>query len=124
MAWERGYYYRVRKVRGRVVREYVGKGRVAFLAARLDAAERQARRLKAADWRRERAQLAALEAQVNALNELAELVAHAALAAAGYRRHNRGEWRRRRNDNANNGPDGPDRSGGTEQDPAARPPRG
>jgi hypothetical protein len=37
MSWDRrGYYYRVRKVNGRVVREYVGAGRVAELVAQMD----------------------------------------------------------------------------------------
>jgi hypothetical protein len=29
MAWGRGYYYRVRRENGHVVREYVGRGRLA-----------------------------------------------------------------------------------------------
>jgi hypothetical protein len=48
MAWERGYYYRVRKDRGKVVREYYGKGEVAELAAQvfaIDRAERKAERV-------------------------------------------------------------------------------
>jgi hypothetical protein len=96
MGWERGYYYRVRKVQGRVVREYVGTGRVADLVAQLDALERQEREAdRAASWAM-RAELDALDAPLNELHDLAELVARAALVAAGYRQHKRGEWRRRR----------------------------
>src|SRR5262245_22883331 len=96
MGWERGYYYRVRKVRGHVVREYVGRGRVAELAAELDAIGRQEREAERAARRAEREELEALDAPLGELNDLADLLAHAALLAAGFRRHNRGEWRKRR----------------------------
>jgi hypothetical protein len=96
MAWERGYYYRVRKVNGRVVREYVGTGRVAELAAELDALQRQERQRERDARRAVWAELEALDAPLDDLDELADLVARAALAAAGYRQHKRGEWRKRR----------------------------
>lgn len=57
MGWERGYYYRVRKVSGRVVREYIGTGQVAELVARMDVLERESRRLKILELRREKAAL-------------------------------------------------------------------
>jgi hypothetical protein len=52
MAWERGYYYCVRKVNGRVVREYVGTGEVAELVAQMDALERERRQLEALELSR------------------------------------------------------------------------
>jgi hypothetical protein len=96
MAWERGYYYRVRKVNGRVVREYVGAGKVAEMAAQLDALERHQREAEKARERVAREDLEALDASLNDLNDLAELLARAALVCAGFRQHNRGEWRRQR----------------------------
>jgi hypothetical protein len=104
MGWERGYYYRSRKVNGRVVREYVGTGRVAELAAQLDDIKRQERKAEKAAWQEEKARLDALDADVAALIELTELVAAGALVAAGYHQHKR-QWRRKRhgNDNRNNG---------------------
>jgi hypothetical protein len=96
VGWERGYYYRVRKENGRVVREYVGKGPVANLAAALDAEGRHEREAEYAARRRQRADLAALDAPMKDLNELADLLAKAALLAAGYHQHKRGEWRKRR----------------------------
>ena len=97
MGWDRGRYYsRSRKVNGRVVREYVGTGRVAELVAELDALEREQRRLGALALRLEKAELAALDAKVKALAEIVDLVARAALRAAGYHRHKRGEWRKKR----------------------------
>jgi hypothetical protein len=119
MAWKRGYYYRVRKVGGRVVREYVGTGRVAELAAQLDAIERETREAEAAAWRAEKARLEALDADVAALIEVTDLAAAAALLAAGYHQHKR-QWRRKRRDNSNR-PDGADGSAGVDEDTRARP---
>jgi hypothetical protein len=96
MGWERGYYYRVRKVNGRVVREYVGAGRVAEFAAQLDTMERNHREAEKAAGLAQRAELDALDAPLNELNTLADSVARAALVAAGFRQHHRGEWRKRR----------------------------
>jgi hypothetical protein len=100
MAWERGYYYRVRRENGRVVREYMGRGEVAELTAQLGALDRQKRceeaRLGAETLRNEKAKLDALDADIEALIEATDLLARAALVAAGYHQHNRGEWRKRR----------------------------
>jgi hypothetical protein len=97
MGWDKGRYYtRSRKVNGRVVREYLGAGPIAALAAQLDAAEREKRRLDALALAQEKGELAALDADLKALAEAADLAARAALLAAGFRRHKRGEWRKRR----------------------------
>jgi hypothetical protein len=96
MGWERGYYYRTRKVNGRVMREYVGAGRVAELAAELDRIGRERRQLNVLQQRQEKAQLAELDATVKRLDEAADLLAHAALLATGFHQHNRGEWRKKR----------------------------
>jgi len=94
VAWEkraRGglYYTRSRRVGGRVVREYVGTGEVAELAAALDAGDRAQRDSRAAGWRTEREHLARTEAALGELCELGEAVARANLLLAGYRRHGR-----------------------------------
>lgn len=97
MGWDKGRYYtRSRKVNGRVVREYIGRGEVAELAAQSDAINHADREARREARRAEKAKLDALDASVQELDELANLLARAALLAAGYRQHNRGEWRRRR----------------------------
>ena len=95
---ERGgtYYTRSRKEDGRVIREYVGRGPLAELAAETDALERLQRQEEATAWRRERETLENLDQTIEALYEAAEVLARASLLAAGYRQHNRGQWRRRR----------------------------
>jgi hypothetical protein len=96
MGWERGYYYRVFKVNGRVMREYLGRGRVAVLAARLDAQEREKRQLQAHDLLRQKDELETLDADLKALEQTTDLLARAALLAAGFHQHKRGEWRKQR----------------------------
>jgi hypothetical protein len=90
------YYTRSRKVDGRVVREYVGTGPLAELAAELDAEERRRQEEQARAWKAEREHIEVLEAPVAELCEAAEILARATLVAGGYRQHNRGEWRKRR----------------------------
>jgi hypothetical protein len=97
MGWERGRYYtRSRKVNGRVVREYVGSGKVARLAAELDSLDRSEREARKQAWQETKSELAHLDEPLDRLNELADLLARAALVAAGYRQHKRGEWRKQR----------------------------
>ncbi len=95
---ERGglYYTRSRKEGGRVVREYVGTGLVAELAARRDAGERRERANLDAALRAERERLAPAEATLAALDAATEGMARTALVAHGYHRHHRGAWRKRR----------------------------
>jgi hypothetical protein len=100
MAWERRkpghYFYRSRRVGGRVVKDYFGRGPIAQLAADL-AEEGRARRAEdAAALRTEQACLEALDRPPAALYRACALLATAALTAGGYRRYNYGPWRRRR----------------------------
>jgi hypothetical protein len=97
MGWERGKYYtRSRKVNGRVVREYVGDGKIGSLAAELDAIDREKRRGEA-DYRRAvQDEVDVLDGILDALSARCDLLTRAALVAAGYHQHNRGEWRKRR----------------------------
>jgi hypothetical protein len=97
MGWDSGRYYsRSKKVNGRVVREYIGSGYLAELIAEMDILARERRLLDAEERRREKAELASLDAAMKALEEKTDLVVRAALTAAGYRQHKRGEWRKQR----------------------------
>ncbi len=100
MSWEirgdRRYYYRARKVGGRVVKEYVGAGLLAELAARQDTRTREARAASARARQAERAGLEAVDGELTDIDDAIETLSRASLVLSGYHRHQRGTWRRRR----------------------------
>jgi len=100
MGWEtRGsgtYYYRKRKVNGRVVNEYIGTGITARFVVAEEAEARRERAATAAKDREEQATMAAHETDLDAFCDLTDALVSAALLDAGYHRHHRGEWRKRR----------------------------
>jgi len=100
MGWEtraRGgrYYTRSKKIGGRVVREYLGTGRVAELTAQMDAVERQEREQAQVAAKAERDTDRAQEAALIDYCKAIDAIADEALLAAGYHKHN-GQWRRKR----------------------------
>jgi hypothetical protein len=100
MAWEHRrngtYYYRAYKVNGRVVKEYVGTGPLAEIAAERDALARAARADAVERQCHERAAMRSLDAPVDAFADSLETLTQASLLLAGYHRHHGGEWRKRR----------------------------
>jgi cob(I)alamin adenosyltransferase len=97
VGWDKDgrYYTRSRKVNGRVVREYCGRGSLGQICARIDADRRAQREAERAAWQEEKARLEALEVQVESLCRLADLLSRAALVAAGIHQHKR-QWRKKR----------------------------
>ena len=102
MAWEerkRGGLYYTRSWRspddGRVVREYVGSGPLAEIAAENDGTKRELEKAKREREKEELGRLKALAAPVFEFSEAAEILAHAHLVACGYHRR-KGEYRRAR----------------------------
>jgi hypothetical protein len=101
MGWEtrRGqgrYYTRSRKVNGRIIREYVGTGLVAELAAQQDAEARVQRLAERKRLQGEAVRWASAAAALTELSRLLDGLTAAALIAAGYHQHHRGAWRKRR----------------------------
>jgi hypothetical protein len=98
MAWERrkgrNYYYRSRWVNGRVVREYVGTGVVAEMAARLDAEAAEERALVQVARLRTLAELEELDLMLEQIDREVNAAVSAAMAVAGFHWH-RGEWRKK-----------------------------
>jgi hypothetical protein len=101
MGWEtrRGqgrYYTRSRKVNGRIVREYVGTGLVAELAARQDAETRAEKLAERERLEHEAARWAVATTPLRELSQLLDGLTAAALITAGYHQYHRGAWRKRR----------------------------
>jgi hypothetical protein len=100
MAWEqigsRSYYYRKIWRNGRCVRQYVGAGAAAELAAAADDIARVQRQMATRALRQERDRLTAAAAPLQQLCESSEMLSRAALLAAGFHQHARSQWRRRR----------------------------
>ena len=76
-----------------MVREYVGTGPLAELAAEEDRIQRELEEERREREREELGRLEGLAAPVLELSEAAEILARAHLVAAGYRRR-KGEYRR------------------------------
>jgi hypothetical protein len=101
MSWEtrRGqgrYYTRSRKVNGRIIREYMGTGLVAELAAQQDAEARAQRLAERKRLQQEEARWASTAAPLTELSRLLDGLTAATLIAADYHQHHRGAWRKRR----------------------------
>ena len=101
MAWEtrsRGtrHYTRSRRVGGRVVREYVGRGAIGEAAEREDRARRAARIAERVAHQRRQEEDRQLRDLVLGVERHAATLVAITLVAAGYHRPTRGQWRRRR----------------------------
>ncbi|HET6456539.1 MAG TPA: hypothetical protein VFI02_19210 [Armatimonadota bacterium] len=108
MTWEmRGgcgpYYTRSRRVNGRIIREYVGKGYMGELASAMDEIDRTEQQAKAEALRTQIGQLDRIEEMVEAVYSTADEITVSSLESAGYHRHHRGEWRKRRRMEAEHG---------------------
>jgi hypothetical protein len=90
------YYYRVRRVGGRVVKTYVGTGPAAEAAAAADERRRAENRRRAIERARATARWSDAWARFQGLVAAARLLESAALLAAGFHRPFRGRWRPRR----------------------------
>lgn len=101
MAWEsrngRGAYYtRSRRCEGKVIREYVGSDETAKVIAKIDEIERQVRKAELDAQREVRAELEAIDTQVEQLGDMADVLMRAVMIASGYHQHKGGEWRKYR----------------------------
>jgi hypothetical protein len=101
MPWEtrhqnKSYYYRARKVNGRVVKTYIGTGLLAEEMAQADARERQQREQRLADRKQRQDELAAIDMPLEGFAEAVEVLTRASLVDAGYHFHRSSEWRKRR----------------------------
>jgi hypothetical protein len=100
MAWVhrngRRYYYRSKRIAGKVRRQYVGCGEEAELAAALDELRRARRRAERVERLRRLEHWQAAWQPLEMLIRQTDLLVEAALVASGFHRHHLGEWRKRR----------------------------
>ena len=88
----RKYYYRSRRVNGRVIKEYVGSGAEAEEAHRRDAEARK-RDEEFRDYMKENERI---ELMMQIVDICIEVLMEATMTAAGYHRTNGGPWRKKR----------------------------
>lgn len=102
MAWEeRGnnkYYYRKKKIDGRVISEYVGKGARAQQIALLDLKIRQDRKEESINIRQQKEKFYLFNNQVIQMSLLVDRMVGGFLIIAGFHQY-KGQWRRRRDVN-------------------------
>lgn len=101
MPWEKRnrcgpYYFRARRVKGRIVKTYCGAGLRGQIAEMEDREAREDRQARSEKRRRSLAYLDGLSSRVEAFSALTDTLLQAILQESGYRQHKRGEWRRRR----------------------------
>lgn len=100
MPWHRQgsrrYFCRAKRVDGRIVRKYVGRGPVAEQAAAEIELRQAERRAHAQLAREETIRHEQASAPLADLCRLTELLMRAALISQGFHQHSRGAWRRRR----------------------------
>jgi hypothetical protein len=92
----RRYYYRSAWAAGRAIRQYVGTGPVAELAAAHDDLRRVEREAGRRALRAERERWAAALEPLARLCRLSDMILRLALSGAGLHQHARGQWRKRR----------------------------
>jgi hypothetical protein len=97
------YYYRSRRVDGKSMKKYFGRGPVAELAARLDEREREDRRTEREERLVEQVRLAAADLAFADARSLVDLLVRTALILSGFHLHRGSEWRRRRHGHATHG---------------------
>jgi hypothetical protein len=100
MAWEKrwgkSFYYRCRRVRGRVKKLYCGGGLAGQIAATIDARRREQRHRERVADLTARARLEEVNVLACRLREICKLLTEAVLLLASYHRPNRVAWRKSR----------------------------
>lgn len=100
MSWEKRnkhsmYFYKKRRVNGKLVREYFGHGPIAQLFAAADQRAAQSRAAEHAELDAMQAESARLDRILDRQEKLLQLLISSQLILAGYYNH-KGQWRKRR----------------------------
>lgn len=99
MGWEtkgdKRYYYRKKRVGGRIVSEYVGSGDIGEQAERADREAKQRRKAESEQLRRTKEEIRELDQQIKQSLKQVKAALGAVLETSGYHYH-KGEWRKQR----------------------------
>ena len=99
MAWTycvdgRRYFYRSRKVGGKVIHDYIGTGPEAERIAELDSLRIRENEVKVRARKEVKARENSAEKPLKSVNRQSDLLLAAVLLSTGvYHQHDRGEWR-------------------------------
>ncbi len=96
MAWKNGYYYRNKRIGGKVVTEYIGNDLYAHLVQLQDDEQRQAAAEQRQAWQVSVDADKQLDAQLDSLTEIVNAYAGAVLLVSGYHLSTNRVWRKRR----------------------------
>jgi len=101
MAWESrkgssgSYYTRSLRVKGKVVREYIGTGPTALAIAELDALDRQQRHHDQINFKVEKEAQRSIDRKIDEETKIVQTMTDAVLLVNGYHYH-KGQWRKKR----------------------------
>ncbi len=96
MAWKNGYYYRNKRIGGKVVTEYIGNDLYAHLAQLQDDEQRQDAQERRQAWQAIVDADKQLDAQLDSLTEVVNAYAGAVLLVSGYHVSANRVWRKKR----------------------------
>ncbi len=96
MAWKNGYYYRNKRIGGKVVTEYIGNDLYAHLAQLQDDEQRQDAQERRQEWKAIVDADKQLDAQLDSLTEIVNAYAGAVLLVSGYHVSANRVWRKKR----------------------------
>jgi hypothetical protein len=89
------YYYKKKRVDGRVVSEYQGGGPIVEIVQHIEARDRAAKEAERARVKAERMSIAEIDKQIDDFSQMVDTLMAAELLSLGYHQHKR-QWRRRR----------------------------
>ena len=99
MSWEerngRQYYYRKRRDGDQVYSVYVGSDFIAEIASMQDKQRREERAAERQAWNKTKAEILAIDREVNQTIDTCRDLVNAGLVASGFHTH-KGQWRRKR----------------------------
>ncbi len=96
MAWKNGYYYRNKRIGGKVVTEYIGNDLYAHLAQLQDDEKRQEAQAQRQEWQATVDAEQALDTMLDEVTALVNAYAGAVMLVNGYHVSANRVWRKRR----------------------------